>query len=67
MRLLEETYPYWEYPKLIADKNWIEYDGKKYNILYVLDEGNTHEWLQVFTNENDDIEDDTEDGSETEE
>lgn len=47
------TYPYYDYPNLIPDKNWIEYEGKKYNVLYTLDEGNKHEWLQVFTNEKD--------------
>lgn len=47
------TYPYWDFPNLVPDKNWIEYEGKKYNVLYTLDEGNKHEWLQVFTNEKD--------------
>lgn len=47
------TYPYFDFPDLVPDKNWIEYDGKKYNVLYALDEGNRHETLQVFTNEKD--------------
>ena len=47
------TWPYYDYPNPIADKNWIEYEGKKYKILYTLDEGNKHEFLQVFTKEKD--------------
>lgn len=47
------TYPYYDYPTLVADRNWIEYDGHKYNILYTLDEGNRHEWQQVFCDEQD--------------
>lgn len=45
------TYPFKDYPVLIPDKNWIEYNGKKYNILYTLNEGVKDEYLQVFTNE----------------
>lgn len=47
------TYPYLDFPDLKPDKNWIEYKGKKYNILYTLNEGETDEFLQVFTNEKD--------------
>lgn len=47
------TWPYYDYPNPIADKNWIVHDGKKYQILYTLDEGDKHEFLQVFTKEKD--------------
>lgn len=47
------TYPFKDYPNLVPDKNWIEYRGKKYNILYTLNEGERDEFLQVFTNEKD--------------
>ena len=39
------TWPYYDYPNPIADKNWIKYDGKKYQILYTLDEANRHEFF----------------------
>ena len=45
------TYPYKEYPNLINDKNWIMHNGKKYEILYTLDENNKNEFLQVFCKE----------------
>nr|DAS71220.1 MAG TPA: Putative head tail adaptor [Caudoviricetes sp.] len=45
------TYAYNAYPDLLADKNWIEYRGKKYDILYILNEGERDEYLQVFTEE----------------
>lgn len=47
------TWPYYDYPNPIADKNWIVHEGKNYQILYTLDEDNKHEWLQVFTKEQD--------------
>lgn len=47
------TYAYNAYPNLLADKNWIEYKGKKYDILYILNEGERDEYLQVFTEEKD--------------
>lgn len=45
------TYPFKDYPNLIPDKNWIEYRGKKYDVLYTLNEGERDEYLQVFTRE----------------
>lgn len=45
------TYVYNNYPNLLADKNWIVYRGKKYDILYTLNEGEKDEFLQVFTKE----------------
>ena len=45
------TYVYNNLPFLMANKNWIEYKGKKYNILFTLNEGETDEFLQVFTEE----------------
>ena len=45
------TYVYNNMPILIADKNWIQFKGKKYNILFTLNEGETDEFLQVFTEE----------------
>ena len=47
------TWPYYDFPNPIADKNWLVNEGKKYQILYTLDEGNKHEFLQVFTKEKD--------------
>lgn len=47
------TWPYYDYPNPIADKNWLVHNGKKYQILYTLDEGDKHEFLQVFTKEKD--------------
>lgn len=41
------------YPDLQPDKNWIMYRGKKFNILYVLNEDFKDEFLQIFTNEMD--------------
>lgn len=47
------TYCYPDFPNLIPDKNWIVYRGKKYHILYTLNEGERDEFLQVFTTEQD--------------
>lgn len=45
------TYVYNNLPILINNKNWIEYKGKRYDILFTLNEGETDEFLQVFTEE----------------
>ena len=45
------TYPYYDCPSIIADKNWIIENGKRYDILYVYDEDDKHELLQVFVEE----------------
>ncbi len=45
------TYVYNEYPDLTAERNWIKYNGIVYNVLYVLNEDDKNEFLQVFTEE----------------
>ncbi len=45
------TYVYNNLPILLNDKNWIEYKGKKYNVLFTLNEDENNEFLQVFTEE----------------